>query len=58
MAKKHGGARKAELPVAKRSYVKQSDVPSASLEEALRIPQAIVEHYGGRPAPQSISPRL
>ena len=50
MAKKHGGPRKPELPVAKRSYVKQSDVPSASLEEALRIPQAIVEHYGGRPA--------
>jgi predicted nucleotide-binding protein len=26
-------------------------VPSASLEEALRIPQAIVDHYAGRPTP-------
>src|SRR5665213_244650 len=33
----------------KRVYVKQSDVPSASLEEALRIPQAILEHYAGKP---------
>jgi len=35
----------------KRAYLKQSDVPSASLEEALRIPQAILDHYAGRPTP-------
>ncbi|MBP6818096.1 MAG: nucleotide-binding protein [Ferrovibrio sp.] len=33
----------------KRSYLKQADVPSASLEEALRIPRAIFENYAGRP---------
>ena len=34
---------------AKRTYLKQSDVPSAGLDEALRIPQAILEHYAGKP---------
>jgi predicted nucleotide-binding protein len=34
---------------AKRTYLKQSDVPSASLDEALRIPQAILDHYAGKP---------
>lgn len=33
----------------KRAYLKQSDVPGASLEEALRIPQAIFDHYAGKP---------
>ena len=33
----------------KRTYLKQSDVPAASLEEALRIPQAILDHYAGKP---------
>jgi predicted nucleotide-binding protein len=41
--KKPSGSKK------KRSYLKQSDVPSASLEEALRIPKAILEHYAGSP---------
>lgn len=36
-------------PAEKRTYIKQSDVPSASLEEALRIPQAILDHYAGKP---------
>jgi len=36
-------------PDKKRSYLKQADVPSASLDEALRIPQAIVDHYAGKP---------
>jgi len=36
-------------PVEKRAYIKQSDVPSASLEEALRVPQAILDHYAGKP---------
>src|SRR5664280_2442755 len=36
------------IPV-KRTYLKQSDVPAASLEEALRVPQAILDHYAGKP---------
>lgn len=36
-------------PAAKRVYLKQSDVPAAGLEEALRVPEAILEHYAGRP---------
>ncbi len=31
----------------KRPYLKQSDVPSASLDEALRVPQAIMDQCGG-----------
>jgi predicted nucleotide-binding protein len=34
----------------KRPYLKQSDVPSGSLDDALRIPEAILDHYGGGPA--------
>jgi predicted nucleotide-binding protein len=49
MAKKNDSSRKIEPSPVKRSYLKQSDVPGASLEEALRIPQAIVDHYAGRP---------
>lgn len=37
-------------PAAKRTYVKQADVPSASLDEALRIPEAILDHYAGKPS--------
>jgi len=33
----------------KRAYLSQSDVPGTSLEEALRIPRAIVENYAGGP---------
>ena len=32
----------------KRTYLKQSDVPGASLDDALRIPRAIVDHYAGK----------
>lgn len=35
--------------VHKRTYLKQTDVPAASLDEALRIPQAIFDHYAGKP---------
>jgi predicted nucleotide-binding protein len=35
---------------AKRVYVKQSDVPLASLDDALRIPLAILDHYAGKPS--------
>tara|TARA_B110000977_G_scaffold170085_1_gene220518 strand:- start:433 stop:1539 length:1107 start_codon:yes stop_codon:yes gene_type:complete len=31
----------------KRSYLKQSDVPRTSLDEAIRIPKAILEQYAG-----------
>lgn len=31
----------------KRSYLKQSDVPRTSLDEALRVPKAILEEYAG-----------
>jgi hypothetical protein len=42
----------------KRSYVKQSDVPIAALEDALRIPRAIFEHYAGKPTAPLQVPRL
>lgn len=32
----------------KRSYLRQSDAPIVSLDDALRLPQAIVDHYAGR----------
>ena len=37
-------------PVSKRVYLKQTDVPSATLEEALRLPEVILDHYAGKPA--------
>ncbi|MEQ1933576.1 MAG: TIR domain-containing protein, partial [Fimbriimonadaceae bacterium] len=33
----------------KRSYLSQTDVPGSSLENALRVPRAISEHYAGDP---------
>lgn len=43
----------------KRSYMKQSDVPNASLDDALRIPKAIFEHYAGKPtAPLQVAKAL
>jgi hypothetical protein len=43
-------AKKRSIPApAKRVYMKQADVPSGSLEEALRLPQAIFDHYAGKP---------
>lgn len=52
-AKKTAATKKPAAPLAppaeKRTYLKQSDVPGASLEEALRIPQAILDHYAGKP---------
>ena len=44
-------AKSSSKPVtaAKRAYLKQSDVPSGSLDDALRIPQAILDHYAGKP---------
>jgi predicted nucleotide-binding protein len=36
-------------PTSKRIYLKQTDVPSATLDEALRLPAAIFDHYAGKP---------
>lgn len=35
--------------VGKRAYLKQSDVPSSSLTDALRLPQVIFDNFAGRP---------
>lgn len=35
----------------KRTYVKQTDVPGATLDEALRVPRAIHDNYAGDPTP-------
>jgi hypothetical protein len=37
------------VPEKERAYLKQSDVPGATLDEALRIPTAIYEHFAGQP---------
>jgi predicted nucleotide-binding protein len=39
---------KAGLVVQKRAYLKQSDVPAASLQDALRVPAAILDHCSGK----------
>jgi hypothetical protein len=36
-------------PAAKRTYLKQTDVPAASLDDALRLPAAIFDHYAAKP---------
>lgn len=52
------GATTTRLP-AKRTYLKQADVPSASLEDAVRVPQAILDHYAGKPsAPLQVAKAL
>jgi predicted nucleotide-binding protein len=48
MAKKQNGATPSASP--KRSYLKQSDVPMTTLDDALRVPQAILDHYAGKPS--------
>jgi predicted nucleotide-binding protein len=48
-----------QVAAGKRSYLKQTDVPIASLDDALRIPQAIFDHYAGKPtAPFNIAKAL
>lgn len=59
MAKPKTNAPRKVAAAPKRAYVKQSDVPSASLEEALRVPQAILDHYAGKPtAPLHVAKAL
>lgn len=36
-------------PATKRPYLKQADVPATTLDDALRVPQAIFDHYAGKP---------
>jgi predicted nucleotide-binding protein len=50
MASKNRGAKGAPIPPPPATRVTQEAVPSATLEEALRIPRAISENYGGRAA--------
>lgn len=38
-------------PQTKRTYLKQTDVPGATLDEALRVPRAIYDNYAGDPTP-------
>lgn len=38
-----------EAPAKKRTRVSQADVPSISLDQALRVPRAIAEHYAKSP---------
>jgi hypothetical protein len=43
--------RSAETESQRNSYVSQTDIPARPLEEALRVPQAIADHYAYRPTP-------
>lgn len=36
-------------PEKTRKYLSQSDVPSVSLEQAFRVPRAIIDEHAGRP---------
>lgn len=47
MGKSKGASAESEGSGPKRAYLKQSDVPATSLDEALRVPQAILDHYAG-----------
>lgn len=40
----------APAPTTKRGYLKQTDVPATSLEDALRVPRVIFDHYAGKAA--------
>lgn len=51
MAKSKKSNPTAQVASAKRVYVKQADVPAASLDDALRVPQAIFDHYAGKATP-------
>ena len=43
------GKASAKVDQSKRTYIRQSDVPLMTIDEALRIPQAILDHYAGKP---------
>jgi len=47
--KKKGTGESSKTRGNKRKYLSQSDVPNSPLEQALRIPKAIAEHYASGP---------
>jgi predicted nucleotide-binding protein len=47
MAVKKARAQPASKPA--RNYVSQADIPIVPLDEAIRIPRALADHYGSRP---------
>lgn len=49
MAKSNKGISQKSPPESKRAYLKQSDVPMASLDDALRVVQSIFDDYAGKP---------
>lgn len=56
MAKKKPSKEGHKREAAKRPYVSQSDLPSRSLRDALRVPQAITDNYAGGPtAPHDVA---
>lgn len=44
------GAEKEQRHIEKRSRISQSDIPIYEVDDALRIPRAIIDNYGGRSA--------
>jgi predicted nucleotide-binding protein len=44
---KKSGSKSLSNDKSARAYVSQTDVPSVSLEQAIRVPTAIAEHYAG-----------
>lgn len=42
-------AKATKVPASKRAYLSQADVPGCTLEDALRVPQAIAENYAAKP---------
>lgn len=49
MAKIRKQSKQENLPQDKRKYVNQSLIPIYNLEEALKVPKAILENFGGKP---------
>jgi len=49
MVKNKSQVTKASDQSGKRTYIKQTDVPLFSLDEALRVPRAIIENYAEQP---------
>src|SRR5919109_3013473 len=47
----HNGKTTAAPTKARRSYLKQSDVPKLTLSEALRVAQSLYDDFAGRPTP-------
>lgn len=57
--KKTSAAAKSAVEGKTRGYLSQEDVPAYSLKEALRVPQALVDHYGsGATAPIDVASAL